>query len=453
MDGPPGDEYLSCEWIEGGVAFNRRSIHACLIVHHHAGLPFIAPYTGGALPLQKVLDQRERIRTANRNGGHPACVGCPNLRLGRWPKSDQPIRVVGIAHYSQCNIKCSYCFLQRQDPASFAAGFTPYRLLPAMRELVEAGILAHDAVVDWGGGEPTTYREVDALLELLLGHGTFHYLHTNGTVVPEAIRRTVHPERIHVICSVDAGRAETYLRIKQRDLFDQVWENLCEYVQIGVRVTPKYIMLPENCDERDLAGFVDRVVSIGATDVILDIDYNVTEPGDEIVDGLARLKMLAVHAGLQVTFGFTGANFAPESRVIERLESVYARLQLARIADFVAGRGYALDASLDMTVAALVETLESHAATKEAALQHSIAESEARKQVIKELLEQLRQRDARRRDLRRVRGSLRAAGRVLAAYIGGWARDDTTAVAKIHPKISLSPERAQHGYDGIPAPR
>src|SRR3954467_8042353 len=31
-------EYLSCDWIEGGLAFNRRSLHSCLIVHHDTGL-------------------------------------------------------------------------------------------------------------------------------------------------------------------------------------------------------------------------------------------------------------------------------------------------------------------------------------------------------------------------------------------------------------------------------
>ena len=73
--------YPSCEWIEGGLAFNRRSLHTCLIVHHHTGLPFVAGYNGGALPLEALFALREQIRTANRDGsGHPACRGCPHLR-------------------------------------------------------------------------------------------------------------------------------------------------------------------------------------------------------------------------------------------------------------------------------------------------------------------------------------------------------------------------------------
>ena len=52
------DEYESCEWIEGGLAFNRRSLHSCLIVHHHTGLPFVADYDGGEVPFEALLARR-----------------------------------------------------------------------------------------------------------------------------------------------------------------------------------------------------------------------------------------------------------------------------------------------------------------------------------------------------------------------------------------------------------
>src|SRR5262249_13850617 len=151
-----------------------------LIVHHQTGYPLITDFQGGAFPLEKVLAVREQIRAANRHGGgHPACRGCAHLVTRAWPARRYPIEIVGIAHYSFCNIKCNYCFLQTQDPASFAAGYKPYPLLPTVRSLIADGLLAPHAIIDWGGGEPTFYKEFDELLELLLAHGTFHYLHTN----------------------------------------------------------------------------------------------------------------------------------------------------------------------------------------------------------------------------------------------------------------------------------
>src|SRR3954452_7946743 len=94
------ENYYSCEWIEGGLAFNRRSLHACLIPHHHTGMPYIGDYAGGEVPLNAVLAFREAVRAANRSEGHPACRGCPQLRKRAWPAPRYPVELVGIAHYS-----------------------------------------------------------------------------------------------------------------------------------------------------------------------------------------------------------------------------------------------------------------------------------------------------------------------------------------------------------------
>jgi len=315
------ESYPSCEWIEGGLAFNRESLHTCLIVHHRTGLPFVSAYRGGELPLETLLRVREEIRAANRHGGHSECRSCPHLKTRLWPRSSHPVTIVGIAHYAYCNINCSYCFLQTQDPASFAAGLKPYSLLPAIRQLLDGGHLAPDAIIDWGGGEPTAYPEFDEILTQLLDHGTFHYLHTNGTRFPPAVRRV--PKRVHVICSVDAGLPETYRRLKAKDYLERVWLVLEEYVRVGSPVSLKYIVKDENCGDADLEAFVHRAARIGARELIVDIDYDFPEPNLEIISALGRLRALARQARLPSRFGFTGANFAPEHGVAALAEEAF----------------------------------------------------------------------------------------------------------------------------------
>jgi pyruvate-formate lyase-activating enzyme len=315
------NSYPSCEWIEGGLAFNRRSLNTCLIVHHHTGLPFIADYEGGPLPLETLLRVREEIRAANRQGGHPECRGCPHLKVKRWPRPRYPIEIVGIAHYAYCNIKCSYCFLQTQDPASFAPGLKPYSILPAIRELIRDGHLSSDAIIDWGGGEPTSFPEFDELLALLLEHGTFHYIHSNGTRFPTSVRCA--PRRVHVICSVDAGLPETYVRLKQKDYLERVWRVLEQYVRAGARVSLKYIVKDENCGDGDLEAFIARARRIGANEVIVDIDYDFPVPSPEVIRALGRLRAMARQARIPSRFGFTGANFALEQGVAGRVEEAF----------------------------------------------------------------------------------------------------------------------------------
>jgi hypothetical protein len=321
-------EHESCEWIEGGLAFNRRSLHCCLIVHHHTGLPFVADYNGGEVPFDALFALREKIRAANRSGvTHHECRGCPHLKKKHWPTPSHAVEIVGIAHYSYCNVKCSYCFLQTQDPASFAAGHKPYSLLPVVRRLIDEGHLAPHAIIDWGGGEPTSYPEFDQLLELLLAHGTTHYLHTNGTRFPKCLPRAADPGRVHVICSVDAGLPQTYKRLKQKDYLERVWAVLGQYASTGAALTLKYIVKEENRGDADLHAFVARAAGLRPRTGIVDFDYDFPDPGPEVTAAMGRLLALARAAGVPTRFGFTGANFAPEHGVAARAEAAFRHEQ------------------------------------------------------------------------------------------------------------------------------
>src|SRR5688572_26484264 len=71
--------YLSCRWIEEGLAFNRRGLHACLIVHHGRGYPKLCDFEGGDVPMAQVEAARARIIHENQAGGHEACLGCQHL--------------------------------------------------------------------------------------------------------------------------------------------------------------------------------------------------------------------------------------------------------------------------------------------------------------------------------------------------------------------------------------
>ena len=71
------ETYESCEWLEGGLAFNRRSLHSCLIVHHDSGMPHFSDYNGGPLPIDEIIKLRNEILEKQRKGEvHEKCKGC-----------------------------------------------------------------------------------------------------------------------------------------------------------------------------------------------------------------------------------------------------------------------------------------------------------------------------------------------------------------------------------------
>jgi uncharacterized Fe-S cluster-containing radical SAM superfamily protein len=311
--------YASCRWLEEGIAFNRRSLNACLIVHHHRGFPFLCDFNGGEVDLGKVLAARAGIIKENQHGGHESCRGCPHLATKRWRKPRKPIGLMAIAQFSRCNIECNYCYLQTQDRSVFEAGFDPYEVLPAIKGLVRDGACARKLVVDWGGGEPTVYGEFDETLEFLTRAGATTWVHSNGTRLPRPIAQGMETKRVNILCSVDAGKRETWKRMKRRDLFEVVWRNLGEYVRTGCRVVLKYIVKEENCGEEELRLFVERAVGIGAKELVIDIDYDFPVASEEVMGGIRMLRKLAMGAGIYTTFGSTGAQFTPEEKVGERV--------------------------------------------------------------------------------------------------------------------------------------
>ncbi len=325
-------EYLSCEYIQSGLCFDFNRVLCCAIYHHGTGLvPLIGDYAGDPLSLDRILAVRKEIVELNQRGGYPNCRGCLFLKRRAWPKSTYPVRWLGLTNWLACNLQCDYCHLQWGGVAGqVSAGKIPaqrYDIRPIVRQLINEGWLAPDAVIDWGGGgEPTIMPGFDDLLVQLNTHGTTQWLHTNGTRLPKPILdRTVNPSRIRVLCSVDAGTPQAYLRMKGRDLYDLVWRNLEVYAEAGVEVTVKYIMRDENCSGHELRRFVCDAQRHGRPSLVGDIDYRYLDPNEKVIHGLAYLKLLASHARLNFALGGPGCVAAPEAELDARIDTLWRR--------------------------------------------------------------------------------------------------------------------------------
>lgn len=319
--------FASCRFIEGGASFHYSSVHVCSVPHHHRGQPFIANFEGSDFPLEKMIALRKELRTQNQTPeGHPTCKGCALLETKVWECQPYVFEYLGLGNWLYCNIECSYCELQTKNLATYATTFQPYMLESTIRRFIDERLLAPTATVDWGGGgEPTFYRDFPNVLAMLLDHGTFNYIHTNGTRDPRTLRIS-RPDRVHLICSVDAGLPETYFLIKRRDYLERVWANLAGWVAIGALVTVKYIMKRENCGEADLIAFSERVARLRPISVIVDIDFDYPDPGDRIVSAIVNLQQRIAALGITVTYGHTGDRFTPEVGVGAKVAKAAAKL-------------------------------------------------------------------------------------------------------------------------------
>ena len=326
------EERYSCEYLESGLSFYFDRITACGVTHHQTGMPLLARYAGGPLPIEKIATQRAEIHRENQNGGHAACRSCPNLVRRIWP-APKPgsIRWLGLTHFNGCNIACDYCWLQWAENSprlSRENRRVGYDVTPVVRQLIEDGMLASDATVDWGGGgEPTIMPEFDAVFCMLAQTGVTQWLHTNAVRLPEPVRaHAVDFGRLRVLCSVDSGTPETYRAIKKNDQFERVWKHLAFYHRHGAMVVAKYIMQENNCDRTNLKRFIQRAREAKVDVVLPDIDLRFPDPKREIIEALAFLRYEAVRACLPLQFGSTGVNSAPEFDVEKRVDVAFHRI-------------------------------------------------------------------------------------------------------------------------------
>jgi sulfatase maturation enzyme AslB (radical SAM superfamily) len=321
------EERYSCEYLESGLSFYFDRITACGVTHHQTGAPLLARYAGGPLPVEEIAAKRAVIHYENQNGGHAACRSCPNLVRRIWPEPKVGvIRWLGLTHFNGCNIACDYCWLQwaENSPRRSRANrrVAAYDVTSVVRELIEEGMLASDATIDWGGGgEPTIMPEFDTVFRLLAQAGVTQWLHTNAVRLPEPVRSCeIDFTRLHIVCSIDSGTPETYRAIKKKDQFERVWEHLAFYRQHGAMVVAKYIVQENNCDRVNLKRFIRYARKAKVNLVLPDIDLRFPEPKQQIIEAIAFLRYAAFRAGLHIQIGSTGLNSAPEFGVEKRVD-------------------------------------------------------------------------------------------------------------------------------------
>lgn len=337
---PPGDGYYSCRWLEGGLCFSIGALRACAEIHHGRGEPKLMDYSGGPLDFTAILKAKDEIHSQNQHGGHPACKGCPNLVFRRWPERTGKFDWIGITHDARCNLECNYCWLQwadyapRRNPAPYRDA--RYSVLGPIRELLSKDLLANGTLIDWGGGgEPTLFDEFEELLTEFSRRQYTQWLHTNGVrVAAGVLNETIDCSNIHILCSVDAGAAETYKKMKKRDEYQTVWRNLRLYRRRGAHVVVKYIVTGENCSPKEIRAFIQDAVRHGRPDILADIDHRYPDVDTAILTGLAFMKLASLSSGLDFAFGETGSDSYPEKKIPLLVEKRFRSQWPANLAEW-----------------------------------------------------------------------------------------------------------------------
>ncbi len=267
-------KYRSCDLIEHGMDFGQNSINLCCRMPQTKNnyYPIIKDYDGRLINWKYYFKQKRAFRKLMEKGGLlPECKNCIYLEEKEWDRDDY-IEHINFNYGLKCNQRCIYCDLANIPPSK-----KQYNVFPIIKDMIEKGYLGENANITIAGGEPCVIPEFQDLLDIFIKAGvhTIRVL-TNATIYNTSFEEAIRNNCANMVVSVDSGTKETFIKIKNADFYDKVWENIKKYAAVqpsNKHVITKFIIIPSvNDNKEEINAWLDKSVEAGVTYVCLDVE-------------------------------------------------------------------------------------------------------------------------------------------------------------------------------------
>jgi len=251
---------------------------------------------------------RNQISLSVRERKTNFCNGCKSLKKDFY-RVDKKIRKLVIGYYSPCQLSCTYCYANALPEDKNNAVFRRIKLTALVEQLESLNLIAGDALIACAAGEITIApykKEV-----YTLGQKYRLYAATNAVIFDQELATIVARNSSTISVSPDAGTRETYKLIKGLDAFEEVWGNIEKYISNGVLVSVKYIFLPENSNDADVEGFIQKIVSVGVKHIILSSEYR-QKLGTQQLYAIDKMSQLCKTHNISVDYNTVDQSFDAE---------------------------------------------------------------------------------------------------------------------------------------------
>lgn len=284
----------SCRLIEGSILFRtEKQISFCCNFQGELSVPL-----DGVESYNLLRATARQFKQHINLGLVAACSNCPHLKKQEWPKFSGFTDIL-LSTNMHCNLACEYC---DEVDNNFRL---PYNLVEQLESLFSSGFVNSEFTACWGGkGEPVIDINFEPVLRLLLRNNVkLLQIFTNCTVFSPALADGLRDGRVAIVTSPDSGTAETFKKIKKRDLFDVTWENIKAYAEADNlrRLIVKYIVTEDNFHEEELSAFIEKCKHSNIRHI--EITHNSKlSMSDAVFLGATNLWQLAESSGIKVTF-------------------------------------------------------------------------------------------------------------------------------------------------------
>lgn len=274
-------EFESCSYIEHGMVLDTcNRIRSCNNFNpRYGGRPVIYEnYHGEKINWKEFFDiKREERKKFRKNSCPELCKDCVNIALKQYDEEDY-IDYLLLTPWVPCNSNCIYCEAPRDKEV--LNNTKVYKVLPLIKDMIKNNILKKEGTIDFAGGEPTIYREFEALLhEFIKNDFQKIIIHTNAIKKSNSIIKGIKKGVVRVLVSIDAGSKEVHEKVKQVKSYDKVWKHLKEYAKNQPEganyVKSKYIIVPGiNDTQEEINLWLEKSKSINIKSVVLNLDFN-----------------------------------------------------------------------------------------------------------------------------------------------------------------------------------
>lgn len=302
------DMFESCSYIEHGMVLDHcNRIRFCNNFNpRYGGRPVIYEnYHGEKIDWADFFRIKRELRQKYREGSCPdMCRDCVNTAHKNWDDDDY-IDYLLLTPWVPCNSNCIYCSAPRDKYV--LENTKVYKVLPLVKDMIENNILKKSGTIDFAGGEPTIYKEFEALLsEFVKNDFEKIIIHTNAIKKSNSIIKALKKGCARVLVSIDAGSKEIHRKVKQVNSYDSVWKNLKEYAKQQPDgadfVKAKYIIVPGlNDSEEEITLWLEKCKSINIKSVVLNLDFNwIMENVDSDLMPIYNLMKFTLDKALQL---------------------------------------------------------------------------------------------------------------------------------------------------------
>lgn len=229
------------------------------------------------------------------------CKGCSFLSE-HVRETCHKIKEFIISDHAVCNADCVYCGDACSEPKKQIGATVEKRyhaIINALDTLQQEDLLDEHAVLQVAGGEITINPFRQQLYDTVRkSPGLEIQFLSNCFIYDSEIADILfHNKNAFLMCDLDAGTPETYIKVKGFNKFGIVRENLKKYSQYG-RVKVKYIILPGwNDTDADYQGTIELMKYLGIGQLQLSPEFNTSRENDraairEILFAAARFMAL-----------------------------------------------------------------------------------------------------------------------------------------------------------------